>query len=80
MHILDKTGLFASNIVGSTPIIGVTSGIMSDNFENLSREELIERLSAKERENTVHPNSAMALLTMDGRETHKHVLKTMNPI
>ena len=78
MRNLNQTGLLAGNIVGSFPSTGNMSVTMPDNFEDLSREQLIARLNAAE--DGLHPNSVMSLLTMDGRETHKHAFKTMNPI
>lgn len=50
---------------------------MSEDLENLSREDLIARLKKAESEPTIHPNSLASVLMMDGKEAHGHYIKNV---
>ena len=47
---------------------------------DMSREELEAELVLRRNAEAIHPNSYASLFLMDGRETHKHMFKVMNPV
>ena len=80
MRTLDKTGLLAGNIVCSNPITGMTSATMSDDLENLSREQLMSRLKASATQPVISDNSMAGLLLSDANEVPQRYWKMMHPM
>lgn len=50
---------------------------MSEDLENLSREELIARLKEAEKRPEIDPNSMASVLLMDGKDAPAHYVKNV---
>lgn len=50
---------------------------MSEDLENLTREELITRLKEAEKRPVIDPNSMASVLLMDGKDAPAHYIKNV---